>query len=96
MRLEPENAAAREALERLQNSSQLPRIARGPFRFRAPGDEAARTHWNERFAADHLGVDEAAAAFQAIVASARNDASARHNLALCLAWNGENRAAIEQ
>ena len=97
LRAEPHNSAAREALERLEGSEPLPRVARGPFRFRGPGDASSRQAWDEVFrATDMQGVAEAAAAFHEIVEHAPGDANARYNAGLCLAWQGENARAIAE
>jgi hypothetical protein len=97
LRVDPQNEAARQALDSLEHSTQLPSIARGPHRFRGPQDEASRKSWGQQFQAGQLEeLVQAHAAFLALVRQNPQDSSARYNLALCQAWLGRNRQALAE
>lgn len=97
LRHESGSEAAHQAIDLLQHSDRLPAIARGPHRFRTPRDDAARTRWNREFGGRSLeDVRHAAAAFELLCDLDPDDDAARHNLALCLAWQGDNVASIDQ
>jgi len=95
LRLKPGDPAAGQALDLLASAADLPAAARATYRFRPPRDDAARVRWDARFrdrAMDDLEV--AAETFRDLADVVPADAPARYNQALCLAWMGENVAAI--
>ncbi len=99
----PDDAAARAALDTLAASPDLPDVARKPLRFLPPANESARLRWDSILRARFSGeaapdsADPAAAAltFMALLESAPEDAEATWNLAVCQAWMGWNRSAVE-
>ena len=103
LRQNPENKAATEALASLAEALDLPDVARKPLRFLPPEGEARRLRWNGVFqqsAADFgpgFQADPTAAAvlFRGLWDDDPADASAAWNLAICLAWAGSNRAAVD-
>src|SRR6516164_3096606 len=46
LRVDPDSAAARQALETLQSAPDLPLAARKVYRFRRPGGEPQRSRWD--------------------------------------------------
>jgi tetratricopeptide (TPR) repeat protein len=95
LRLEPGNAAASQAIERVADATELPAAARVVYRFWTPSDSSRRAKWNERFEQGDLPeLSSAAAVFAALTNDAPDDAEARFNLALCHAWMGQNVAAV--
>jgi hypothetical protein len=95
--IEPENAAALQALDRLESSPQLPHAAKRPWTFQPPDGPEAAARWDRVLQADDAArLDEATAAFARISEQNPDDVSAAFNHILCLAWSGENPAAIRQ
>ena len=91
LRRSPGNADAAEALESLETAADLPGAARASYRFQNPSDPARRAKWDARL--QGRGLDDlnvAAGAFAAIADDDPDDAEARLNQALCLAWLGRN------
>jgi tetratricopeptide (TPR) repeat protein len=96
LRINPDSAAAKQALSTLESAPDLPLAARKVYRFRAPADARRRAEW------DHVlregGASElsgAATAFHRLSHEAPWDADAHFNLALCHAWSGQHEQAIE-
>ncbi len=95
LRIDPENPAARKAIETLASASELPAAARAVYRFQNPTDPAVRARWDNRLRnGDLTALDAAASAFSSLTSDHPADADAWYNLALCRAWNGQNREAI--
>jgi tetratricopeptide (TPR) repeat protein len=95
LRADPENRAAGEALARLTQARDLPEAARASYRFRPPRP-GQRSRWNALIGERDLNdLELARSAFQHLSNSDSEDAPARWNLALCLAWMGRNLEAIE-
>lgn len=103
VRQDPENKAAAEALGHLADALDLPEVGRKPLRFQPPEGEERRLRWNEVFrtSAHDFGpampADPTAAAvlFRGLWDDDRTDAAAAWNLAVCLAWAGSNRSAVD-
>jgi tetratricopeptide (TPR) repeat protein len=96
LRLDPENRAAKEALDLVASSDHLPAAAKATYRFRPPLDDRRREVWNAAFAGrDMRDLEEAAVVFQEIADHDPIDAPSHYNHALCRAWVGENGVAIE-
>lgn len=94
--LHPEIGAAAEAIELLKNAVELPAVARTFPTFIEPTNDDRRRRWNSAF--EKRTLDDPAAAEATFADLARRDAddsSALFNQAICLAWMGENRRAIE-
>jgi tetratricopeptide (TPR) repeat protein len=95
LRVDPEDRAAREALDRLSSAEELPAAARVIYRFRTPRGDNHRALWDVRLRGQGLeDLDAAAAAFAALAAADPTDAAAHYNVALCLAWRGRNAEAV--
>ena len=100
LRVEPDQPAAREALDRLAAAPEwpapeLPASARKEYRFRTPSDPERRARWDAAFRGRDLSdLSEAASAFAALAAEDAADPDAPYNQALCLAWLGRNAEAI--
>ncbi|MEO6807670.1 MAG: hypothetical protein ABI353_00970, partial [Isosphaeraceae bacterium] len=95
LKREPDDLAARQALDVLASADDLPAAARAIYRFRPPSGDDRRTRWNDQFQEQDLSdLTIAADAFQALAVADPSDAAACYNLALCLAWQGENTKAI--
>ncbi|GAC1474014.1 MAG: hypothetical protein NVSMB9_23630 [Isosphaeraceae bacterium] len=93
--VDPHCAPARDAVERLENWTELPAAARAVYRFQAPGDAGRRARWDVRFQGHSLtDLESAAEAFASLAEEDAADAQAWHNLALCHAWIGRNTQAI--
>ncbi len=96
LRLDANSAAARQALETLEAAPELPLAARKVYRFRKPASEDQRTRWDRILrngtAAELL---DAAEAFGRLTAEVPDDVEAWFNRALCLAWAGMDRQAID-
>jgi tetratricopeptide (TPR) repeat protein len=96
LRVDADQPAARQALDRLAGSPELPATARKEYRFRTPADPARRARWDAAFRGRDLSdLTEAASAFAALAADDPTDPDAPYNQALCLAWLGRNVEAIE-
>ncbi|HEY2154904.1 MAG TPA: hypothetical protein VGH33_04695 [Isosphaeraceae bacterium] len=96
LRVQPDQPAARQALDRIANAAELPASARKEYRFRNPKDPARRVRWDAAFAGRDLSdLAAAAAAFGEVAAADPTDPDAPYNQALCLAWLGRNAEAIE-
>jgi len=99
----PDDAAARAALDTLTASTELPEVARKPLRFLPPASESARKRWDKalrvRLASSETPAAaapaDAALAFRGLVEESPDDAEAIWNLAVCQAWIGSNRSAVE-
>jgi tetratricopeptide (TPR) repeat protein len=96
LRLDPESAAARQALKTLESAPDLPLAARQVYRFRKPAGESQRARWDQVLrngqTADLANVAEV---FGRLASEAPDDAKAWFNKGLCLAWLGQDRQAIE-
>jgi len=96
VRLDPDQPAARKALDRLAVAPELPETARIEYRFRTPTDSARRLRWDAAFQGQDLTELAAAAqAFAGLASADPGDADAIENLALCLAWLGRNSEAVK-
>jgi tetratricopeptide (TPR) repeat protein len=96
LRSAPESAAARQALEAMESAPDLPLAARKTYRFRKPHGEVQRSRWDRALReADAAELDAAALAFGRLTDDSPDDADAWYNRALCLAWSGRDREAIE-
>src|SRR5262245_8903771 len=100
LRFDPTNPQLREAIKgAFGEESRLPDSARKEYTFRSPStniDPARRRAWTEALAGiegPRLGA--AATAFEKLTAEDTNDNAAWYNLGLVLAWQGENRKAID-
>ena len=95
LRVEPDQAAARQALDLLESAKDLPAAARAVYRFRNPDGDDRRTRWNARMQGRDLSdLSLAADVFRELAGDDPADASAWYNHALCLAWKGANAPAI--
>ncbi len=96
LRVEPDQPAARQALDRLANAPELPASARKEYRFRTPSDPDRRSRWDATFRGRDLSdLSDAASAFAALADAEPDDPDAPYNQALCLAWLGRDAEAIE-
>lgn len=96
LRLSPGDPAATEALEHLENAGALPFAARRAYRFRPPGRDDRRARWDAAFRTRVMAdLDAAVDAFAELAEADPEDPAAMFNLALCLAWQGRNRDAID-
>jgi tetratricopeptide (TPR) repeat protein len=96
LRTDPENAAARQALETLESAPDLPLAARKTYRFRKPHGEPQRSRWDRALReADAAELEAAAVAFGRLTEESAEDADAWYNRGLCLAWSGRDGEAIE-
>ena len=96
IRLDPDATAARKALETLEAAPDLPLAARKVYRFRKPATEARRAQWDRVLRNGQAAeLTDAAEAFGRLAAEIPDDAEAWFNRALCLAWAGLDRQAIE-
>src|SRR5262245_35868667 len=96
LRLNPDSAAARQALETLESAPDLPHAARKVYRFRKPHGEARRAWWDREFEnRDLTDLSDAVEVFERLTEQAPDDADAWYNQALCLAWQGKDRLSIE-
>ncbi len=96
LRLDPDSAAARQALLTLESAPDLPSAARKVYRFRKPDSEAQRARWDRTLRnGDASQLRTAAQAFGQLALEAPDDADAWFNQALCLAWAGHDREAID-
>lgn len=99
----PGDPAARAAMDTLAASPDLPEVARKPLRFLPPANESARQSWDAVLRAQFSGAEApnsadpaaAALAFKALLETDPDDAEATWNLAVCQAWMGWNRSAVE-
>ena len=97
LRIDPDDKAAKQALDALETLDELPAAARAVYRFFTPKDTARRDHWNGLLTGQNLEqLDQAAEAFRSLANDDPFDVDARLNLALCLAWLGKNTEAIQQ
>lgn len=95
LRIEPDQPAARQALDRLAQAPELPASARKEYRFRNPSDPARRARWDAAFRGRDLSdLAVAASAFAGLANEDPTDPDAPYNQALCLAWLGRNAEAI--
>ena len=95
LRLLPGFQPAKEALDRLLLSPQLPLVARTEYRFLACTNPVRRERWNRILAQRDLSeISEAEKAFLQLAEEDPEDFQARLNQALCLAWLGRNPEAI--
>ncbi len=95
LRIDPENAAATEALEILADAPELPISARASYRFRTAATDERRARWTSAFEGRDLqDLDFAAETFRELARADPADSSAHYNLGLCLAWQGRNPEAI--
>jgi tetratricopeptide (TPR) repeat protein len=96
LRRDPESAAARQALQTLESAPDLPVVARKVHRFRKPTSESQRSRWDRVLRnGDQHELGEAAESFRILTDEMPDDAEAWFNRALCLAWSGQDREAIE-
>ena len=95
LRIDPDDKAARQALDTFETLEELPSAARAVYRFSNPKDESRRARWNEHLKGQNLEeLESAAEAFRWLTVQDPSDTDARLNLALCLAWLGRNSEAI--
>ena len=95
LRIAPDLASARQALDHLAKASELPESARKEYRFRTPSDASRRARWDAAFqGCDLSDLAVAASAFAGLAAADPDDPDAPYNQALCLAWLGRNAEAI--
>ena len=95
LRVEPDQAAARQALDLLESAKDLPAAARAVYRFRNPNGDDRRADWNARMQGRDLSdLALAADVFRELAGDDPADGSAWYNHALCLAWKGANAPAI--
>lgn len=95
LRIDPESAAARQALQTLETAPDLPAAARKVYRFRKPAGEPRRHRWDDVLGKGDLEeIDAAAAAFGRLTELEPEDADAWFNQGLCLAWTGRDQEAI--
>jgi tetratricopeptide (TPR) repeat protein len=93
--VDPDSAAAAEALSTLVSAKELPLAARTPYRFREPRDPARRPVWDERLRRGGLeALGATAEAFADLASGDPADSSAEFNRGLSLAWAGKNTEAI--
>lgn len=93
----PHDPAARQALERLDQATDLPAIARAEYRLVSPTSDERRTRWDEAIRATTIGLenlDQLPLTFKRLCASDPADAEAWYNQALGHAWMGANVEAI--
>jgi len=96
LRLDPDATAARQAIETLEAAPDIPLAARKVYRFRKPATEAQRARWDRVLRnGEAAELADAAEAFGRLAAEIPDDAEAWFNRALCLAWAGLDRQAIE-
>jgi len=95
LRIDPDSAAARNALATLESAPELPLAARKTHRFRQPRDPARRARWDALLrSAPAEELDEAAEVFAELAREAPDDVEAWFNLGLCMAWRGRDREAV--
>jgi len=95
LRDNPNDSAAKQALEALLKAPHLPHAARAVYRFRMPSIPIRRARWNAvLLARDQEDLDAAADVFAQLMAADPEDADAAFNHALCLAWLGHNADAL--
>lgn len=95
LRIDPDSAAARNALTTLESAPELPLSARKPQRFRQPRDPARRARWDALLRSAPLEeLDAAADAFAELIQEAPDDVEAWFNRGLCLAWRGLDPEAV--
>jgi tetratricopeptide (TPR) repeat protein len=95
LRIDPESAAARQAISALESAGDLPLAARTSYRFREPDDPARRAVWDERMRGQNEhDLEVTADLFGRLAAADPADSSAWYNRALCLAWSGKNQESI--
>ena len=96
LRLDPDATAARQAIETLEAAPDIPLAARKVYRFRKPATGAQRARWDRVLRnGEAAELADAAEAFGRLAAEIPDDAEAWFNRALCLAWAGLDRQAIE-
>ena len=99
LRFEPEQPAAKHALDVLANAADLPEAARAEYRFLTPVSDEQRTRWDaELRSRDLADLGVAAESFACLATptdgQAVGDGRARFNQGLCLAWLGRNPDAV--
>lgn len=93
--LDPDDGAALQALSRLESSPQLPHAAKRGWRFHPPAGPAPAARWDKILGSgDAARLEQAVEAFGRLAEEDPDDVPAAYNHVLCLAWNGENPAAI--
>lgn len=100
VRQQPDHKPALEALGLLEKSFDLPEVARKQLRFLPPDSESRRQVWDRALSGRSSFLESAdpanaALVFRELLENDAQDAPAAWNLALCLAWAGANRSAIE-
>jgi hypothetical protein len=91
LQINPDQAAAKAALERLANAPDLPASARREYRFRPPAGEARRSRWDAKLRDRDLSdLAAAASAFAELAAEDPTDPDSAYNAGLCCAWIGRN------
>ncbi|GIW88533.1 MAG: hypothetical protein KatS3mg108_2857 [Isosphaeraceae bacterium] len=94
LRIDPDQPAAREALDRLAAATDLPPAARRVYRLRSPEPDA-RPAWDALLrAADGADAERARQCFARLAAERPDDAAAHYNLGLCSAWTDRNAEAV--
>jgi hypothetical protein len=95
LQIDPDQAAAKAALDRLANAPDLPASARREYRFRPPAGEARRARWDAKLRDRDLSdLATAAGAFAELVAEDPTDPDSAYNAGLCFAWIGRNDLGI--
>ncbi len=97
LRLEPRSSAAGQALAMLESAADLPAAARAVYRLRGPTSAAGRAAWDDRLGSRGAGdgdLEVLADRFGRLASENPDDSAAWYNRALCLAWMGNNRAAV--
>jgi tetratricopeptide (TPR) repeat protein len=96
-RLDPDNRAAKEALDVLARASDLPQVLRATHHLKSPRGESARRRWDAAFAAASADeLEQIARLFEKLFAADTTDCEALFNEALAHAWLGNNSAARMQ
>jgi tetratricopeptide (TPR) repeat protein len=96
--LDPESAAAAQALATLASAPDLPASARAVYRLRGPASAARRAAWDDRLGdrgAEDWDLMALADGFGRLASQEPDEPAAWYNRALCLAWMGNNREAVD-
>jgi tetratricopeptide (TPR) repeat protein len=94
LQIDPDQPAAKAALDRLANAPDLPASARREYRFRPPAGEARRARWDAKLRdRDLTDLAAAASAFAELAEEDPTDPDSAYNAGLCLAWVGREDEA---
>jgi hypothetical protein len=95
LQIDPDQSAAKAALDRLANAPDLPASARREYRFRPPVGEARRARWDAKLRDRDLSdLATAAEAFDELATEDPTDPDSAYNAGLCFAWIGRNDLGI--